>query len=457
MSSSSVAITTQSNQQQDQWKQINIQCEIEKANKKMPSKNKTHSLYNIENITTILPEEIVEQSKHQIIKICLTGGPCAGKTSGLAFLSEKLKDDDFKVYLIPEAATLISTGGGMLEQSNYTDEQIINFQKILMRIQMSLEDQFYQLAEMSGKQSILICDRGLLDGKAFLQQKQWYKILKEMNVSEQEIRDKRYDSVFHLVTAANGASDYYIMDGARFQNKDQAIEIDKKFQKAWMGHQKLEIIDNITVNSFQEKLQKLLYLIRKSSGIPVKGPKLYKRLVIVNPENHPNLPSYLQYESFEIEDIFLYNQEYNENKGKLTKIRKRIQNNEYIYICSENHIINGKQTMYYKKRLNFREYELIKDRQDTKRSTIRKNRRQFVHNGCFYALDKFKEFDMCILRIKNISDNNIANIIPEFLTIDADVTDNKEFRSINLSLKSSPLRNADFLKQVVYQIKEQQK
>jgi hypothetical protein len=34
---------------------------------------------------------------------------------------------------------------------------------------------------------------------------------------------------------------------------------------------------------------------------------------------------------------------------------------------------------------------------------IRKNRRQFIHNGCFYALDKFKEFDMCILRIKNIS------------------------------------------------------
>jgi hypothetical protein len=34
-------------------------------------------------------------------------------------------------------------------------------------------------------------------------------------------------------------------------------------------------------------------MIRKSSGIPVKGPKLYKRFVIVDPESHPNLPDYL--------------------------------------------------------------------------------------------------------------------------------------------------------------------
>lgn len=44
-------------------------------------------------MATILPKEIIDEDKRKIIKVCLTGGPCAGKTSGLAFLSEKLRDD----------------------------------------------------------------------------------------------------------------------------------------------------------------------------------------------------------------------------------------------------------------------------------------------------------------------------------------------------------------------------
>lgn len=70
----------------------------------------------------------MEQTKCKIIKICITGGPCAGKTSGLAFLSEKLRDEDgFHVFIVPEAATLLANGGGMLDFAGHSQEDLITF------------------------------------------------------------------------------------------------------------------------------------------------------------------------------------------------------------------------------------------------------------------------------------------------------------------------------------------
>lgn len=37
-------------------------------------------------------------------------------------------------------------------------------------------------------------------------------MLSEYNLNEVKIRDKRYNSIIHLVTAADGALDYYNLD-----------------------------------------------------------------------------------------------------------------------------------------------------------------------------------------------------------------------------------------------------
>ena len=39
----------------------------------------------------------MKKSKHPIIRICLTGGPCAGKTTALATLNQVLTQLGFKV------------------------------------------------------------------------------------------------------------------------------------------------------------------------------------------------------------------------------------------------------------------------------------------------------------------------------------------------------------------------
>jgi len=37
-----------------------------------------------------------------------------------------------------------------------------------MKMQTSLEDTFYSLAENEAKKSVLLCDRGLMDGSAYV-------------------------------------------------------------------------------------------------------------------------------------------------------------------------------------------------------------------------------------------------------------------------------------------------
>lgn len=106
--------------------------------------------------------------------------------------------------MVPEAATLLANGGGMLDFAGYSQEEILSFQKVLIKVQISLEDSFFKLAQLSKSKSVMLCDRGLLDGKAFLTDAEWDSLLKDLKFTEQEIRDKRYDSVIHMVTAADG-------------------------------------------------------------------------------------------------------------------------------------------------------------------------------------------------------------------------------------------------------------
>lgn len=49
----------------------------------------------------------VKKNKFSITRICLTGGPCAGKTTALATLSLHLKQIGYKVLVVPEAATIL--------------------------------------------------------------------------------------------------------------------------------------------------------------------------------------------------------------------------------------------------------------------------------------------------------------------------------------------------------------
>ena len=76
-----------------------------------------------------------------------------------------------------------------------------------------------------------------MDCKAFVEPYEFERILKSQNLSEPALRDS-YDAVFHLVTAAKGAEEFYTLSNnkARTETIEQAIDNDAKILASWNGH-----------------------------------------------------------------------------------------------------------------------------------------------------------------------------------------------------------------------------
>lgn len=61
-----------------------------------------------------------------------------------------------------------------------------------------------------------------------------------------QLRDRRYEAVIHLVTAAQGAVDFYTNSNneARYEGVEDAQNLDQKLINAWVGHPHFSIIQN---------------------------------------------------------------------------------------------------------------------------------------------------------------------------------------------------------------------
>jgi predicted ATPase len=86
----------------------------------------------------------LSESKHPIFRICLTGGPCAGKTTALSTLADNLTQMGFKVLQVPEASSLLMMGGAMIETRKLKFSDAVRFQINVMKTQMVLEDIFIE-------------------------------------------------------------------------------------------------------------------------------------------------------------------------------------------------------------------------------------------------------------------------------------------------------------------------
>ena len=107
--------------------------------------------------------------------------------------------------------------------------------------------------------------------------------------NEVDLRDNRYDQIIHLVTAANGAEQFYSLENniTRTESIELAREIDEKLSKAWLGHPCMDIIDNCT--QFDLKVSRALQVVLERIGLDLKvfeaGNKKRKYLLKVLPDD----------------------------------------------------------------------------------------------------------------------------------------------------------------------------
>ena len=76
----------------------------------------------------------------------LTGGPCAGKTTIMAKLTSVLDNKGFRVFCVPEAASLLFIGGAQLDTSQMSWDFAVSQQTSILKMQTDLEDRFTDLA-----------------------------------------------------------------------------------------------------------------------------------------------------------------------------------------------------------------------------------------------------------------------------------------------------------------------
>lgn len=251
-----------------------------------------HRRSSISSLGTLSNDVIqrkLTNSSPQIHRIVLTGGPCAGKSTALSLIQTKLPQrTGIKVYCVPEAATLLVGGG--LEWTDMNEEKVIEYQLALLRVQVTLEDQFFAIAKASGKPSLIVSDRGTMDGRAYSTPEQFAEILKRGNFELESLRDERYDAVVHMMSAAIGAKEYYNFDNpARYETADEAVTADEKLRQMYVGHPLLRVFDNST--TFEKKLDRVLQFIGQVTGHEFPH-HLTRRYVVSKPptDSEINIP-----------------------------------------------------------------------------------------------------------------------------------------------------------------------
>ena len=214
-----------------------------------------------------------------LIKVCLTGGPCAGKTTALAKIVAAF-NPEFTVYTIPEIASLTFGSGVTIIPSSFTEEDSRKFTESIIQAQIDLEKYFENLAKTQRKKVLIITDRGCCDNFAYTSDANKNKVLENNNWSMNFLCNSRYDAVVHLVSAASGAEEFYTLENnsARTETKEEAAILDTNIQKQWNSHPNFFLIDNKS-KGFEMKIKRVLDIIGDLTGVSQKYNVIKKFLV----------------------------------------------------------------------------------------------------------------------------------------------------------------------------------
>ena len=360
--------------------------------------------------------------KRDIIKIVITGGPCAGKSTAMSRIQDYFTELGYAVLFISETATELITGG----VSPWSCGTVTDFQRCQLQLQTEKEKAFAQAAAtMTAQKVLIVCDRGAMDSRAYMSAEAFAEVLQALHRNEVELRDS-YDAVFHLVTAAKGAEAFYTTanNAARTETPEQAALLDDRLIAAWTGHPHFRVIDNST--GFEGKMKRLMAEISSFLGEPEPFEIERKYLVA-----YPDL-SYLQSlphcRRVEIIQTYLCSAGSDE-----VRVRRRGENGHYLYFKTTKRTVSGLKRVEVEKRLSKDEYLTLLMSADTSKRQIRKDRYCLTYDNQYFELDVYPFWDdKAILEIE-LSDEKADVRFPSFFTVLREVTEDPSYKNAALA------------------------
>ena len=354
-------------------------------------------------------------------KIVLTGGPCAGKTTALVKIMEHFSSIGYKVFIIPELPTLFLQAG----MDYLTDNKDLFYEgeKATLEMQIALEDKFLQMAKSVKQPVLIVCDRGTMDISAYMNPVLWNQIISDAKMNNEMLRS-RYDAVLHLVSAADGAEQFYTTatNNKRTEGIELARILDKKVIQAWSEHPHLRVINNH--EDFETKLERVLQEISDVLEIPRQAVEERKYIIRLK----DNIPEAIV---SEITQTYLTSEPYSE-----VRLRRRILNGLTINVHTTKKILSNNEQVETERQIDNNLYESLLRQADPYRQPIHKMRETFIWKGQFFELDTFIDpyKGLQILETKGILKHEDI-IFPPFIEIIEDITGITKYYNYNLALK----------------------
>ena len=363
---------------------------------------------------------------NHIRKIVLTGGPCAGKTTALVRIIEHFSSLGYKVFTIPEVPTLYSLGGWNYLTPNR--DLYYEGERAILRTQLVLEDEFTRLAETCTKPTLIVCDRGTMDISAYMTPEMWEEITSKENTNSNQLRE-RYDAVLHLVSAADGAEQYYTVatNSTRYEQVNEeglriARELDKKVIKAWTGHPHLRVINNH--DDFDKKLNRVIKEI--SNVLELPQPIEEERKYIV--ELIGEIPDCIE---SEITQTYLVAE-----PGCEIRLRRRGWQGKFVNVHTTKKRTEGNEILETERQVSNNLYESLLQQADPYRQTIQKLRKSFIWKGQYFELDSYIKHisNLMILETKGVAAKESVKF-PPFIKVLEDITGNDRYYNYNIALR----------------------
>ncbi|XP_074029359.1 TRPL translocation defect 14 [Leptinotarsa decemlineata] len=373
-----------------------------------------------------------------VYKVVLTGGPCGGKTTGQTRLCTFFENLGWKVFRVPEAASVLLGGG--VKFADLGEDEASVFQENLLKTMLQIEETFFQLGKTCKRNCLIICDRGAMDASAFIAKDKWENIMKENSWNNVELRDNRYNQIIHMVSAAKGAEEFYSIEdhACRSEGVELARILDTKAAASWVGHPYFDVIDNST--DFEGKMRRMIEVICHKIGIDtadrlLKNSRKHKFLV-----EGPLPPDSIfpPFQDFEVVHNYLQS-----NSPNQVRLRKRGQKGHYSYIQTVRRQNQpGGQVVEVKTQITHRDYINLLTQKDNLHFTIYKRRRCFIHNNQYFQLDLYEQPShprckgLILLETYSALDKEqLLKTLPSFLNIKKEVTGNPDYSMYNLSLR----------------------
>ena len=354
-------------------------------------------------------------------RIVLTGGPCAGKTTALVKIIEHFSSLGYKVFIIPEVPTLFSQAG----MDYLTDNHAFFYEgeKATLEMQLALEDKFTRIAETITTPTIIVCDRGTMDISAYMKPEMWDEITAGVGTCSEKLR-ARYDAVLHLVSAADGAEQFYTTanNAERTEGLELAREVDKKVIQAWSEHPHIRVINNH--ENFDTKINRVIQEISNILEIPQQIVEECKYIVRLTGDIPDAIES-------EIIQTYLTSDPRSE-----VRLRRRTLNGVSVNVRTTKKNLANNAQVVTERQIDNNLYESLMRQADPYRQSIHKIRKTFIWRGQFFELDTYLSpmHNLQILETKGIVDHEDVNF-PPFIEVVEDITGKTEYYNYNLALR----------------------